>query len=185
MSDQLTLFEKPLTAETLYDKLDSIVQEARTKYGYYKMHKSGMYELMKSAPESDLYDILELKRSKSGDISFLFDGQLFVKFSMKKEAVNATKELCEKFLEEYPFEALQSNAAPKGGMRVCVSFEKQIDFFQSALDYLVKITKPVNRFSCCSKYSECSKAGHCLHEHRYYSKGCQYRDNLDNGVVFY
>lgn len=185
MSEQFTLFDEALTPETLGDKLEDILEAAREKSGYYKLHESGMYEMMKNAPASELYDILELKKSKSGDISFYFDGQLYIKFLVKKEALNATKELSTVFLSNHESEQLSGNEAPKKGVRINLALDQQVDFFSRALDYLTSTKKPVNRFGCCSKYKECSQAGKCLHEHPYYSKGCYYRENLENGRVFY
>ncbi len=41
------------------------------------------------------------------------------------------------------------------------------------------------RFGCCSKFVQCSDARKCLHENKLYSKACMYRDNLDQGRIFY
>lgn len=49
----------------------------------------------------------------------------------------------------------------------------------------LKIYKPSLIFSCCSKYNECSKKEECIHEFKLYAKGCQYRDNLEKGDIFY
>lgn len=185
MSEQFTLFDESLTPATFGDKLDEILEAAREKSGYYKLHESGMYEAMKTAPESELYDILELKKSKAGDISFYFDGQLYIKFLVKKEALNTTKELFSEFLSKSQAEFLTGNEAPKKGVRVYLSLDQQSEFFRHALEYLIRVKKPVNRFGCCSQYQKCSQAGKCLHEHPYYSKGCYYRENLENGKVFY
>ena len=43
MSEQITLFDEPLTPETLGDKLEEILEAAREKSGYYRLHESGMY----------------------------------------------------------------------------------------------------------------------------------------------
>lgn len=116
MSEQITLFDEPLTPETLGDKLEEILEAAREKSGYYRLHESGMYEMMKGAPASELYDILEIRKGKSGDISFYFDGQLYIKFLVKKEALNTTKELFAELLSAHEPESLSGNEAPK---KVC------------------------------------------------------------------
>lgn len=49
-------------------------------------------------------------------------------------------------------------------------------------------TNRVNKddlFGCCSHYRECSDAKKCLIADRDYSKSCIYRDNLENGKIFY
>ena len=49
MSEQITLFDEPLTPETLGDKLEEILEAAREKSGYYRLHESGMYEMMRAS----------------------------------------------------------------------------------------------------------------------------------------
>ncbi len=184
MAEQITLFDESISA-TIEDKLTDIVEQARNKYGYYKMHISGMYEMIKSAPDSELYDILELRKAKDGSIGFYFDNQLYIKFLIKKETVNVTKELYSELLKGKPAEWLKGNVAPKGGASVQMSFSDEVSFFSNVLDYLVKTVKPTHKFGCCSKYKECSAINHCLHENQFYSKGCYYRDNLEKGMDFY
>ena len=104
---------------------------------------------------------------------------------MKKEALNTTKELFAELLSNHESEQLSGNEAPKKGVRVILPIDQQVEFFKQALDYLIRIKRPVNRFACCSQYQKCSQAGKCLHEHPYYSKGCYYRENLENGKSFY
>ena len=53
MSEQITLFDETLTPETLGGKLEDILEAAREKSGYYRLHESGMYEMMKGAPASE------------------------------------------------------------------------------------------------------------------------------------
>lgn len=40
-------------------------------------------------------------------------------------------------------------------------------------------------FGCCSQFMRCSDEKKCVHENKLYSKGCQYRRNLDAGRIFY
>ena len=42
-----------------------------------------------------------------------------------------------------------------------------------------------SRFGACSSFMECSDAKKCVHENKLYSKACMYRDNLDQGRIFY
>lgn len=195
MSEQLTFDEMerttasnetlPADFETLFDKLNEILEAARDKYSYHKMHISGMYEMVKAAPSGELYEIMELRDLKDKSIAFLFDSQLYIKFVPKKERVCMTKEIYHEFLQDAPAQELKRNGAPKGGVSVEMPFTAQIDFFPLAIDYLVKHVKPANRFGCCSKYAECSAKRQCVHENAFYSKGCAYRDNIENGTIFY
>lgn len=40
-------------------------------------------------------------------------------------------------------------------------------------------------FGCCSRYVECSDAGHCVHPNAFRAQGCMYKKNLDAGRIFY
>lgn len=40
-------------------------------------------------------------------------------------------------------------------------------------------------FGCCSRYMECSDAGHCIHPDVMFAVKCAYRDNLAHGRIFY
>ena len=184
MIEQMALFEEPLTEDNLADKFENIIEQAREQYGYNKMHTSGMYELIKSAPESDLYEILEMRKIKNA-LCLYFDNQLYIKFIPKKLAVNVTQELYTALMKEVPAEKLTGNAAPKGGLCVTIALDEQPELLKKAIKYLVENKKPSYKFGCCSMYKECSKAKHCLHENQYYAKGCQYRNNLDQGKIFY
>lgn len=42
-----------------------------------------------------------------------------------------------------------------------------------------------NLFGCCSQFRECSNAKKCVISDREYSKFCIYRNNLENGNIFY
>lgn len=58
-------------------------------------------------------------------------------------------------------------------------------YVEEALRYSVIMYMPANLFACCSKYIECSSAKKCLHNDLLYAKGCWYRNNLENGRIFY
>lgn len=42
-----------------------------------------------------------------------------------------------------------------------------------------------NSFGCCALYKECSQKRQCIHKNNLYAKGCNYRNNLENGRIFY
>lgn len=58
-------------------------------------------------------------------------------------------------------------------------------FIEDAIIYYVETFKPSERFGCCHRYKECSDAKKCLHPDQFYSKACWYRENLENGKIFY
>ena len=41
------------------------------------------------------------------------------------------------------------------------------------------------RFGCCSSFMQCSDAKKCVHVNKLYSTACMYRDNLNQGRIFY
>ena len=43
----------------------------------------------------------------------------------------------------------------------------------------------LEKFSCCSKYLECSDQKKCIHPDLIYALGCYYRKNLSDGKIFY
>ena len=40
-------------------------------------------------------------------------------------------------------------------------------------------------FGCCSRYIECSDAKQCVHPNKVKAEACQYKTNLDKGIIFY
>lgn len=55
--------------------------------------------------------------------------------------------------------------------------------------YIVKecdfIFSKTSVFGCCARYEQCSNEKHCVHDNPFYSNGCTYRKNLENGKIFY
>lgn len=52
-------------------------------------------------------------------------------------------------------------------------------------DLLPRYQSKGGPFACCSRYAECSDAGHCVHPNPLYSQACRYRKNLDAGRIFF
>lgn len=69
------------------------------------------------------------------------------------------------------------------------SIEDNIDMLGNLVKTIVKIGldyyESGSSFGCCSQFMKCSDAKKCVHENKLYSKGCQYRKNLDAGRIFY
>lgn len=51
--------------------------------------------------------------------------------------------------------------------------------------YYLFLLAPVESFGCCSKYIECSDAKKCINLDKKMAQGCQYKENLKNGKIFY
>ena len=67
---------------------------------------------------------------------------------------------------------------------------KESDAFSDYFKRLIKnavdnYTSKSDMFGCCSKYTDCSIAGKCIHENLLYSKACSYRKNLEAGNIYY
>lgn len=59
------------------------------------------------------------------------------------------------------------------------------DYLEKVFNYSLSKFEPAEKFGCCGKYIECSKAKKCLHENQFYSRSCYYRKNLEAGRIFY
>ncbi len=60
-----------------------------------------------------------------------------------------------------------------------------VPYLEQNIRYCLKNYKPSTIFGCCSSYKECSDAKKCIHPNFLYAKGCQYRQNLEAGRIFY
>ena len=58
-------------------------------------------------------------------------------------------------------------------------------FIEDTITYYVENFKPSVKFGCCHRYKECSDAKKCLHPDKFYARACYYKENLENGKIFY
>lgn len=63
--------------------------------------------------------------------------------------------------------------------------ESTIAFIRDTAIYYIKNYEPADKFGCCGKYKECSKAKKCLHDNQFYARACWYKKNLEAGKIFY
>ena len=72
---------------------------------------------------------------------------------------------------------------------IFTSLENNLDILKDLVKNIVKIGldnyESGSSFGCCSQFIKCSDEKKCVHENKLYSKGCQYRKNLDAGRIFY
>lgn len=47
------------------------------------------------------------------------------------------------------------------------------------------LNEPIDNYGCCSRFIECSDALKCLNPDKKLAKGCQYKENLELGKIFY
>lgn len=63
--------------------------------------------------------------------------------------------------------------------------ENIFEYITEALKYSLENYCSASTFGCCAKYKECSTSGYCVHSNKLYAKGCQYRQNLEKGNIFF
>lgn len=176
--EQMCFYEEKTIENIISDALDF----AREKYGYYKAHVKGYYELKATAPEKELYNVLDYSQNKDGSISVFIDRELFLKVYEKKNTVLIKSETA-KIL--FPNEKYETVAQPEGFVKINFIRDNFNCLLETVLNYTIKNYFPTHRFGCCIQYKKCSEAGNCLHEDKFYSKGCYYRENLEQGKNFY
>lgn len=68
----------------------------------------------------------------------------------------------------------------------------KFDSFELGYNYLCIVSEiysinyvPSERFGCCHMYEKCSNARKCLASDVFHARGCFYRENIENGKIFY
>lgn len=59
------------------------------------------------------------------------------------------------------------------------------DVIQKICDVIDEQSGVIMTYGCCGLYMECSNAKKCVQKDIEWSKGCQYKQNLENGRIFY
>lgn len=84
------------------------------------------------------------------------------------------------------FSGTQVQKAKDGGRIVLRSFEEVLAFVpQIAAMAVEELAGQGDSFACCSRFTACSDAGHCLHPDKLTALSCSYRKNLEKGRIFY
>lgn len=169
-------------AKTIKEIISTMLESAREKYGYYKAHETGYYELKKSASKKELYDVLKYSINTDKSISVKIDKKPFFKVNEKQ---NILLIKFEAYKALFSLESAEPVKQPVGFVKMSFNKETFKDTFEKVLNFTIKNYFPSHRFGCCSKYEECSDAKCCLHEDKFYAKGCYYRENLEQGRIFY
>ena len=61
-----------------------------------------------------------------------------------------------------------------------------VPYVKKHTDYCIKsYESKATRFGCCNHFNVCSDAKKCVHENKFYSTACMYRDHLEEGRIFY
>ncbi len=73
----------------------------------------------------------------------------------------------------------------KSSARVLKDSPLFLDLVRFVVDYRIRHYKSASKFSCCSRFLECSDKKKCIHPNRLYATGCEYRKNLESGRIFF
>ena len=127
----------------------------------------------------------ELKSNKDYETIMLCDSAVI---RIKQSKNNKTLELSKIYID--PF-----------GLQNEVRFTKselnwgKVPFDESVAEQILKnieavfkqcyMEGSVERFGCCSRYNECSDEKKCIHPDIKFAQGCIYKNNLENGRIFY
>lgn len=81
---------------------------------------------------------------------------------------------------------VQTTKADEGFIRIIIGQEKDVLPLVPLLRMiLTNLIRQYHTFGCCSRYEKCSDVGKCIHPDPVFALGCAYRNNLDDGKVFY
>lgn len=75
---------------------------------------------------------------------------------------------------------------PKGFFKIfSESAESGLSLLERVLQNFIDNYIPTERFGCCHRYIQCSDALQCIAPDKLHARGCYYRENLENGKIFY
>ena len=159
----------------MQERFDDIITKVNEKYGYYK----------------DSGGVLISCKPISKGFSFYVGSNAIaaVKYTKSKQRLLIKKNLYSKAADKLNSERINEFYELKSEPLYMVSdflLEDDLsEYIEIAAEQAVVDFKPAKTFACCHLYNECSDAGKCLHPKPIYAKQCWYRDNLENGRVFY
>lgn len=73
-------------------------------------------------------------------------------------------------------------------LKIYINDIDEIKLLNRELEEIYKylyFNEPIETFGCCSRYEECSDALKCISPYKKIAKGCQYKNNLEAGKIFY
>lgn len=133
-------------------------------------------------------DDITIKQNKTSTaMSFFGVSTIRVKCGEKKSYIEFKITSNKTLLKHEAMNLLSVKSAPSW-MRLTIGTIRDVekvlplvsDLYNEAYEQIV-----AEAFSCCSRYVECSDAMKCTHPDRILAKGCYYRKNLENGLIFY
>lgn len=145
--------------------------------------------IFKSVSDETEYDIgyftAEPNKNKSG-YSLLLDKSLYAKTNKNFTIFIIKNRLLSENIDLSNVTDKKAVKSPKDCTEVKIdSTAHGIDFLKSVVLKYAQLYIPAERFGCCHLYIKCSDEKHCLANDRFHAKGCFYRENLENGRIFY
>ena len=125
---------------------------------------------------------------KGGEISYKVFNKLSVKVVFRK---HCTRLLVKSALLKLnsidlglksPYEMKSSPDMP------AIDFDTEEDvltYIVSFLELAIITYEAPKEFVCCSRYKECSERKECVNPNKIRAKQCYYRDNIENGIIYF
>ena len=134
----------------------------------------------------ELFEITDNK-IKSSIIGFSgkFNKSLMFKFTLSRFAIIVPKKYEDMVKRLNGTEIVDINSPKNYIQSSFLTYDETERFLQEYIPQYVDDYPPVERFGCCHRYIECSNAKKCLAPDLFHAKGCYYKDNLNNGKIFY
>ncbi len=93
---------------------------------------------------------------------------------------------CTAELRDLELQFIGTSSAPRVSIESFVSLcERKPDEARRLIHNILSSGFSFDRFDCCSRYKECSKAKKCVHPDLIYATACGYRRSLEKGKVFF
>ena len=139
-------------------------------------------ELIKG--EESFVNNIHVSENKDHSVSIKAKSFLAAKVFPKKDRFNLEfKSKYNGFFNDYNIIPLKDEMS----RIVYSSIEDLVDvsYQLSAIAILVLSELGGDGFGCCSRYQACSDAKECLHPDKLFAFACKYRENLEQGKIFY
>jgi len=117
--------------------------------------------------------------------SVLFNSSLALRFNIIDYSIVVHKKY-EPMIIKFHGNDIKELKSPQNYIKSVFSKQSDVvNFIHKMIPQFVDDYPPTERFGCCHRYVECSDAGKCTAPDLFHAKGCFYKDNLENGKIFY
>lgn len=177
--DEYTFYEMLEEAQAPKTKTNLSINDADKILNIIKNRFSALF------PGTDIRNYIQskiLKGEKAFSVVFL-DNKLMMKFIFLKDCCRLL--IGANYENVLPAE-LKPYTMPSYSGFVCID-AVNTDFLESLDAFYIKFYENCSSrdIGCCSRYEECSDAGHCVNNNIETVLSCAYRQNLNAGRIFY